>query len=364
MLLIISIPSGIYAQTNLNNNQETITLTLEDCYALLDKNNLELQLADKKIEIYQNKYADAMDLALQAESKGSPNESTNYTYRKQEKLNWQLALLDLDNMKNDKKDLVNNIKAQTKQKYVNILLLQSDLKILSDEITTIDKKLNDVKAKIQVGQAKELDYKSLLSQKLALQSQYNSVNKQIVSTLLSLKKDLGISLNKNVVLVEMVLPYVNVIEDNLDDRIAKVVDSSYQIQKQQKQLELSKLEKDLLMTYTDYRYSKDYFDLTTEINELEKQLQFDRNTLEADIRLEYLDLLTLKDNITLEELSLEIEKQNYDTIAAKAKLKMVDAATESSARISYNSQKNSYQRAMYNYILAAEQFNEKLGVQQ
>lgn len=364
ILITVCIPQNVLGQSLTKETPTIFEVSLDDAYKMIQSNNMEVKLIDKKIEISKKQYEDSLDIAKQAQSKMSDNQSANLLYRKQEKLNWQFCLLDLESLKNDRNEIVKRLNNGIKQQYLNTQSLKNEHKMTTEELNIIEKKLNEISIRIRNGQAKDIDYKKVLSQKLMLQNQINSTNKQISSILISMKKDLGLSLSSELIFKDISLPYIIVDDSKLDSNINKSVENSYDIKKQEKQLELKKLEKDLIMTYTEYRYSTEYFDIIISISELESQLLYNRISNEADLRIAYLELQSMKDSITLEELNLKIEKLNYDSEQAKSKLGMTDATTESNARIAYNRQQNNLQRAKYNYILAAEQLNEKLGIQQ
>lgn len=349
-----------YCDTPTGGASQKLTLSLDEALALLDKNNAEIILMDRKVDIAQKQHDNALEAANAAKGKYSSSTSANLQYRKQEGLNWKLTLQELNNAKNDKAELVKSLHYSLKQQYFEILLLQNDLGILKDELNSLDKKITEVQLRIKLGQAKDTDYKSLLSQKLTMQNQYNSVNKQINTALLNMKKDLGIPISTEISLKEAVLPSIALDSENLADKIRKAVDNLYEITNQQKTIELKKLERQLVMDYSDYKYSTTYFDLNTTISELEADLAYSRINQETNLWIEYYNVMTLNEEIALQSLNTEIEKLNYDSIMAKAKVGLVNPETEASARISYQRQKNNYQRAMYNYILAVEQFNDKL----
>jgi hypothetical protein len=353
----------IYAEGILTSN-EPVYVNMEKAISLAVENNPQIKLIDKRLEIADKRYQDIAKEASDAKFDQSSYESVNLEYRKIEKLNWQYTKLDLDSLKNDRVEAVKNVRNVIQQYYVDAQALQEDVKIISQEIASIDSKISEVQLKIKMGQLKESDHKSLLSQKMSLQNSLNATNKQYDTKLINLKKEMGIDLSSKLILQNEVLPYELIDIEKLKENIKPYVEKDFSIIKLNKELALKQLEKNLVMQYTDYKRNNDSVsDLDIDMEEIKANIDVQKFNIEADLWIEYYDIRTLSENIKLEELNLELEKINYDTITTKSKLGMVDAVTELNAKIAYNRQKNNLQRAMNNYILAANQFNNKLGIQ-
>lgn len=345
-------------------SSEALNLNLDKAISLAVENNPEIELIDKRIEIAEREYQNVAEDANDAKFDQSYIESVNLEYRKTEKLNWQYTKLDLDSLKNDKAEAVENIKSTVQQYYIDAQFLQEDIRIIEQELTRIDKEISEAQLKVKLGQLTETDYKSLLSQKLTLQNSLNSTNKQYDITLINLKKEMGIDISTNLILQNVVLPYEVIDLEKLKENIKPYIEKDFSIVKLNKEHELKEIEKKLVMQYTDYEQDNSLENLDMDIEEIKANIEVQKFNIEADLWIEYYDIRTLSENITLEELNLELEKINYDSVITKSKLGMVDAVAELNAKIAYNRQKNNLQRAMYNYILAAKQFNEKLQIQQ
>jgi hypothetical protein len=352
---------SIYAEGTSTASAD-VYVNMEKAISLAIENNPSIKLIDKRIEIAELRYQDVAEDADDAKFDESTVDSENLEYRKIEKLNWQYTKLDLDSLRNDRVEAVKSIRNTIQQYYVDAQLLQQDVNLLSQDITSIDSKIAEAQLKIKLGQLKESDYKTLLSQKMALQNSLNSANKQYDTKLINLKKEMGIDLSSKLILQNEVLPYEVIDIEKLKESIKPYIGKDFSIIKLNKELELKELEKTLVMRYTDYKHSDIVPDLDIDIAEIKANIVVQKFNLEADLWIAYYDVRTLSENISLEELNLELEKINFDTIATKSKLGMVDAVTELNAKIAYNRQKNNLQRAKYNYILAANQFNQKLEI--
>lgn len=366
IFMIFSLSLSVHGEEN--QTPSTVKLNLEQAYKLMEANNLEIKLLDKKIEIEETQYEDIWEQAEKAKTRNieadMQDEPVTLQMKKDEVLTNKQEWLQLNVARNDRKEKLETLKSQLKEQYINQQLLQEDILYIKEDIAIIDKKLEEVKLRIQLGQSRDSEYESLYSQKLSLQNQLNVINTQYLSTLINIKKTMGLELSQPIELEKIVLPYEVVNEVTLKADMLASIENSFSIYKLKKEIELKNLEIQLVKQYTDYRFSSDYKDLCSELSEIEAELAYEKLTLEAELWIDYYNLLILKDNIELEKVNTEVEKINYDSIMAKSKLGLVNAITESNARLAYNRQKNNYQRAMYNYILAVEQLNNKLNIEE
>lgn len=354
-------PCAVYSASD-STNTTIVNLTLEDVLAKLEQNNGELDLIRQKISIYERRYKTSLEKAEKAVGKSGYNDQLNIMYQKEGKLDWQLKLLELEDIQNEYKNLLFNKKINIKQLYYNLLSMQSDFEIINNEIVDIDKKIEDLNIKIKLGKALDNDKKLLQVQKLALVGQKNELSKQIDNSMISIKKEIGIDVFKKLILTNTTVNYSTFDIANVYEKIDAAVQSDFDLVKLNKKLQLKVLEKKITVDNTTI---KDSLDLTTfdmAISELELQIIEKKNNVSGDLWIEYNNLLNMHDNVLLEELKLEIEKINYATTSAKAKLGIVDFAMESDTRIAYNRQQTSLQRAKYNYLIAAEQLKYKLGM--
>jgi|GEM_PF-5342628 len=355
--MIFSLPASVFAEENAAPGY--IKLNLEQSYKLMETNNLEIKLLDKKIEIKEKQFEDVLDAADEARRLNKSN--TSFQHKRTEVITPKLEWLEVEALKNDRSDKLDSLKSAVKKQYVNVLLLQEDVAYITDDISVMDKRLQEVQLRIKLGQAKDSEYKTLYSQKLSVQNQLNLLNVQLESAMINLKMLLGVDFAQQVTLEKITLPYQVVNRETLKSDMIKSIDNSFIIYKLNKEITLKNDEIEMYKDYNrDYKYSPDYKDLSIELSEMEAELNYEKLNTEADLWIEYYNLMVLEDDIKLQEVNLEIEKINYESIVTKAKLGMVDSVTEMNAKISYNRQQTTRQRAMYDYIIAVEQFNDKL----
>ena len=364
LLNIFSYSLSINAESYRIEDNKEILINLDDTFNMLEKSNLDIQLIDKKIQLASKQHENAMKASKEATEKYSYNENVNLQYRKDEKLNWRITKLELEVLNNEKANLLQNLRYNLKQQYMNILLLDNEVEILNAELVDAEKKLKETETRIKLGQLKGIDLKQLQIQILTLRSQINEINRQKETILIDFKKNLGIDINSKIKLVKLNLPYIYINDTNLENIIESKANDNFEVYKSKQQLENKEIEKQLTIDYSSNRNSSSIYNIELSLLELETQINQQIVNTKVDLWNEYYNIQVLKENIAIEELNLDIEKINYDSIKAKSKLGIIDTATESNARIAYNRQKNNLQRAMYEYILAVEQFNEKLDIQQ
>ena len=340
-----------------------IRMNLDQAYQLLEANNLEIKLLDKKIEMKLAQNEDLVETINDTKGMYSPNDSTNLQYRKTEQLSYKQAILELDTLYDQKAEKLQALKTSVKQQYISLQSQQENIDYVKQDIAVMDKEMKEIQLRMQLGQAKESEYKSMYAQSLSLQNQLNSMNTQYQTSMLNFKKTLGLELSQPVEIQAIVLPYATVNKETLQADIAKAIENDFSIQKLNRQIDLKKIEIKLVKEYTDAKFSSEYRDLQVELSELETELSYQKLSLEADLMIESYDLQVLDDKVKLAEVNLEIAKLNYDAALAKAKLGLIDTVTEINAGITYNRQKNSLQDAKYDYILAVEQFNWNLNLQ-
>jgi outer membrane protein TolC len=358
LTMILGLSIGVYGAADVTPN--AIRLDLEQAYKLLEENNLEIKLLDKKIEM---KLAQNEDLVEDINDMKSPNGGNELQYQKTKQLSYRQATLELDSLYNDKVEKLQALRTSVKQEYVGLQLQKDNIEYIKQDIAVMDKEMKEIQLRMQLGQAKESDYKSMYAQSLSLQNQLNSLNTQYQTSLINFKKTLGIELSQPVEIQNIVLPYATVNKETQHSDIVKAIENDFAIKKLNRQIELKKIEIQLVKKYTDAKFSSEYRDLLVELDELETNLSYQKVSMEAALMIQGYDLLVLNDKVKLAELNLEIAKINYDAAMAKAKLGLIDKATEINAGITYNRQKNSLQSAKYDYTIAAEQFNRDLNIQ-
>lgn len=358
LTLLLSLPIGVYGENNVTASP--IKLDLEQAYKLLEANNLEIKLLDKKIQMKIQQNEDLRESIDNIRGTNSINPSTNLQYRKTEKLSWRQATLELEALYNEKTEKLNSLKTSVKQQYVSLLLQKENIEYLKKDIEVMTKRLQETELRIKMGQVKDTEYKLLYSQSLSLENQLNSLNTQYETSMINLKKVLGLELIQPIEVQNMVLPDVSINDKEIQTDIAKAIDKNFSVAKLNDQIEMKKLEIQLIKEYTDAKFSTEYRDLQIELSELDAELKYQRLSIEAEMWIEYYNLSVLQDKIKLEELNLEIAKLNYEASAAKAKLGLINSVTEINASIAYNRQKNTMQSVKYDYIISAEQFNQKL----
>ncbi|MDF2521902.1 MAG: hypothetical protein K0R84_2530 [Clostridia bacterium] len=353
--------SVAYADTVDIKVNNTRYLSLEEAVKSIESNNPDIKLIDRKIIIVERQYRDALARADYATGKTSTVQSINTSYRKDELLNWKKSLYTLNNLKHDRQDNLRSLASSVTKQYLDALLTQEDIKNIQYEIDNLDKSIKQLEARVSLGTAKESDVKSLEAQKIQLVSQLNSTRRQLNLDLLQLKRDLGILATTNIYLmpVERELKLFN--DKDIDIRIAKALENNYEIEKKRQELELTKLEYNIIMNNAIVNLPPEANSLETSIKDKEAALGEELLSQEASLWSTYYNLKNLEDNIEIEKLNVETSQINFDMVSAKVEIGMLTELDLAKARLDLSKQKINLERAINEYMLAADNFTIQLG---
>jgi hypothetical protein len=366
LTLILGISKPIYALTSENAANNILKLTLDDCYKYLETNNKELLLMDEKIRILDRQYKESLDKAEDGRIKTSGTDFPEMNYKKDELLNWKRKLLELDNAKGDKSDRLENLKESVQNQYIGALQIQSDKESIQKEIDSLEKKIEQFNLRIRLGQIKNSDVNPLKIQKSQLVSQLNMKSKELNLALLSLKQNLYIDLGKEIYLEPVKLDYIKFNDVNIEKRISDAVDKSSSLAKQNKDLELAKLEYDIVVKYGDDDKDDDYdvppeaLDIEVSIKDKEIKLADARTNHETSLWTSYYNLKNLEDNVEIERLNLESAEITFNLTQVKVKTGLATGLDESNDRIALDKQKNVLQKIINQYVLQSQIFENSL----
>ncbi|MGI6120407.1 MAG: TolC family protein, partial [Desulfosporosinus sp.] len=236
-------PSTNTTETDPPAEDSTLNLTLEDAFKLLETGNKALKLTDDKILILekQNKQA----LARHNANIPVVDEDT----RKDRDLNYKRTQWTLDNAKHDREIQLKDLKAQITNEYQNILTLQQQAKNLKTQQGNLEKIIDQVNLQIELGLIVPTDIHTYNAQKSKLEAAQNAIANSIKSSMLTLKQDLGIEINRNVVLTSSPIQYTKFDDSDVDNKIAKAVENSYELSKYEQDIELTQIEYDIAFYY-------------------------------------------------------------------------------------------------------------------
>jgi outer membrane protein TolC len=362
VIILLSSFLTVYAG---DNNASTVkpdnmVVTLEEILAQIEKGNPEIILMDKKIDLLTKQYDEAVIRA-----KSFPHQASEKMNKldivKEERLNWKNKLLERNNMKHDRDDKLKQIKFSVEKMFADITILQVQEKSLSDQLSVIDKRMEQTKLKIKLGLLKSTDIKQLESQKIKLESELKGLQRQITISLSDLKKLTGISVATIITIKDYSYIYKAFDEKQLDERIQGAVENSYDISKAKEELELLKLERDIAYHFADDP-QLEVEQLDIDISNKEAELNDLNTSVDTNIRVSYLSLQNLYDSIEIARIEkeiAEIDLKKAEVQFAVGKLIEMNVLESRIESIKMNAQ---LMQAITDYMNAAQVLADKLQI--
>lgn len=297
-------PSTNTTETDPPAEDSTLNLTLEDAFKLLETGNKALKLTDDKILILekQNKQA----LARHNANIPVVDEDT----RKDRDLNYKRTQWTLDNAKHDREIQLKDLKAQITNEYQNILTLQQQAKNLKTQQGNLEKIIDQVNLQIELGLIVPTDIHTYNAQKSKLEAAQNAIANSIKSSMLTLKQDLGIEINRNVVLTSSPIQYTKFDDSDVDNKIAKAVENSYELSKYERDIELTQIEYDIAFYYSNVMADQ----IQLSIEDKKATLASLPTTLEVGFRTAYNTIKTLENTIEADKLTVEADQINISVM--------------------------------------------------
>jgi len=293
----------------------TLSLTLEEALNLIETGNSSLKLTDNKIAIYEKQYEQA--LARHNANYAEVDEDS----AKVRKLNHKKALWTLENAKYDREKQLKDVKVQVANQYQNILALQEQVKNLKLQIDNVDKYIEQLKLQINLGMGIESQIYALNAQRSGLEAALKASQNSITSSMIALKKDLGIDIAREVVLKSDLIAYKKFDDSQINERIAKAIENDYDLKRYEQDVELTEIEYDIA-----YYYSNGSADqLQISVEDKKATMEALPVTKEVELRKAYNSLKSLENSIKAAELAVEADKINIEVLQKK-----IDAGVSSS----------------------------------
>jgi hypothetical protein len=345
----------------------SISLTFEQALDIVEKNNSEIKLLDKKITIYERQYNDDLKKAKEAEWNVKYNGKIDLDMKMKELVNWRKKLLELNNQKNIRDERLIELKLDVQKYYLNSLLLQDEIQNLQNELLTVDKKIGQINAKIKSGQLKPTDSNSLKTQRSQLVSLINTTKRQLDTSILDLKKLIGMDSKSQIALAPYKVEFKKFDDKDMEKKIKESIEKSYEIIRSIEDLKITKIEYDIT---AEYAHDDDENDeelsmeaLQLEVSLKDKELGIGDLTSSSETKLwsSYYNLKNLEDTIEIEKLNLLISEIELTFVQSKVKVDLANFNDESNVRVAVSKQKSKLQRHINDYCISALSFRNELG---
>lgn len=291
------------ASTTPTADMSTLNLSLEDALKRVETNNSDLKLTDSKIQIYDKQ--NQQELARHDANLAVVDEDS----RKDRDLNYKRTQWTLDNAKHDRDNQLKNLKVDISNQYQTILSLQQQADNIGKQITDLNTMIDQINLQIKLG----LQIPSTIYGYNAKRSGLEALQKMAVnnmnSSLNTLKQDLGIDLNRPVILTSPIMTYTKFDDKDIDQKIVKSAQTTYDIQKYKQDIEISQIEHDIDFYYNDTQ-SADMIELS--IEDKKATLENLPVTKELNLRKAYNDLKSKENTIESDRLTVEADQINID----------------------------------------------------
>lgn len=333
----------------------TVTLNLDDCLNVIEKVNPSIKISDAKIKILEKQYNDDKITSTAPDS----DDSTSVAYNMEVSYNWKKSQNDLNNEKHDRDDKLKSFKIDLQKQYFSALADEKDIESIHAEIANLDKDIERTSLKVKLGLINSTELDSIKAKKSDLQSKLNNLQASLESEQLKIKQYLNIDFNKEIRLAPANKQLVKFDENAIDLRMKNALKKNYDVVRQENSLSLLQSLKGIYMSYdADNTNAIRGYDIN--IGQLKDQIANVRLSTQIKILQAYYDLKNKDDIVQAEKLNLDVAEDNFNTTETKFKSGIVDAIERESARISFEQQKNKYQRAVDDYMVTSESFKNLL----
>lgn len=347
------------SSTNTSNTSNTspadnspLRLSLDDALKMVETGNSTIILADSQIQIYDKQNQEALARQDAAKSTGVSDEDS----KKDLDLNYKRAQWTLDNAKHDRDTQLKSLKAQITNEYEGVLTLQQLAENTQKQIDNLDTTIDQINLKIKLGLMVPSAIYSYNAQKSKLEASFKATNNNINSSLITLKQDLGIDLNRTVVLISPLIQYTKFDDTDIDGKIAKEIKDNYDLVRYQQDIDISQTEYDIDHYYDDTSYNQ----LEISIDNKKGTLQNLPATQEVNLRTAYNNLKSLENNIAADQLTVEADQINL-----KSMQQNIDAGVNSTLDIiplqnTLLTDQYTLQQDINNYMTASVNFQNSL----
>ncbi|MEA4902193.1 TolC family protein [Desulfitobacterium sp.] len=298
-------------------DSSTLNLSLEDALKMVETGNSELQLLDSKISIYDKQNQQA--LARRAKVAISDENS-----KKDHDLNYRRTQWTLDNAKHDRDTKLKDLKAEITNQYESILALQQRAANLNKQHGDLETMIKQTNLQIELGLQIPSSIYPYNAQKAQIEAGQKLVANSIKSAMNIIKKDLGVDLDREVVLTSKLGEYTKYDDSDVDNKIAQAVNKNYDIQRYTQDIEITQIEYNIDFYYDDSNADT----VEASIEDKKAALKDLPVTKEVELRTVYNSLKTLEHKIVADQLTLEADQINIDTMQKK-----IDAGQSSSLEI-------------------------------
>lgn len=328
-------------------DKSTLNLSLQDALKMMETGNSTLILMDSKLLILEKQTQQA--LARQNANSVVVDEDS----KRERTFNHKQSQWILDNAQYDRENLVKSLKAQITNQYANILTLQQQANNLSKQLVNLNIVIDQINVQIDLGLKIPSEIHSYTARKSTLEAAQKAIQNNINSSMITLKQDLGIDINRNVVLTSSPIQYTKFNDSDLDNKIAEAIKNHYDFSKYERDIELTQMDYDIVFYYSGLMEAN-----RIQLSNEDKKAKLEKLpvTLEVGYRTAYNTLKTLENTIEADKLTVEADQINLKVMLDKIKvgkassLEMIDLQnTLLNSQYTLQQNINAYMTAVTNF---------------
>ncbi|WP_243450390.1 TolC family protein [Desulfosporosinus sp. Sb-LF] len=297
-------------------DNSTLNLSLEDALKSVETGNSTLKLTDSQIEIYDKQ--NEQTLARQNANIPVVDEDS----KKDLSLNYKRTQWTLDNAKHDRDTKLKALKVQITNEYEGVLTLRQQAENTKKQLANLETIINQVNLQIKLGLKIPSDIYSYNAQKTRLEASVKAITNTVNSSMITLKQDLGIDINRNVILTSDPIQYTVFDEKDIYGRITKATQDNYDLKKYKEDIDISQIEYDIDFFYDDTMVADQ---VQLGIEDKKAKLQTLPVNQEVQLKTAYNSLKSLENTIEADKLAVEADQINVDVMQ-----KSIDAGKMSS----------------------------------
>lgn len=297
----------------------TLNLTLEDALKSMEASNSTLKLADSKISIYEKQN----DQALARHDAHTP--VVDEDSKKDLDLNYKRTQWTLDNAKHDRDTQLKALKVQITNEYESILTLQQQAENTKKQLANLQTIIDQVNLQIKLGLKVPSEIYSYNAQKTKLEAGIKAITNTVNSSMITLKEDVGIDINRNVILTSTPIEYAKFDETDIYGKITKATQDNYDLKRYKEDIEISQIEYDIDFLYDDTQAANQ---IQLGIEDKKGKIETLPVNQEVQLKTAFNSLKSLGNTIEADKLAVEADQINIDVMQ-----KTIDVGKSSSLDI-------------------------------
>ncbi len=360
MAIIIAIASSnkVFAKEEKElklSQPKVLSLTLQEAFDKVKKDNVELKMLDEKITILNRMYDRKHAKAIEADNSGRSDVETKKTAL----LYASRAAEDVDNAEKDKDNRIKELKREVEKEYLNIVNCNKEVENTKKTLRNLQREIEKVNANIDQGTAVENALTPLKLQKMQLETSLNPLKAQKEESEVRLRQYLNVDENTTLNFINNKKEFIKYDDSKINLVIKEALAGNYDLKKMNKELEFAKLEVEIYE-----KYGRNVLDAESSqkirVNDLENSLCNLRSNVQVNMWKVYFDLKNKEALVEIEKLNLDNSASKLKEAETKYKNGLIDELQFDLAKLSFEKQNIVFEKAVNDYMINVDGFKDLL----